>query len=421
MTADAAIALLGAVLGQSAPDAPAPRAQPELMPYLASTNLYGSTCLQEDALIQGDPLSAAAQAAKTMLAGHGVNYAIWQSYDFVAMSGTLPGTRDVLNYYSFNSYLTWNVFETDELSGSAGWLTVGGSAGTGFGYDGNSETAQANMGVIGYPLGSDYGDMAFLYQLAWQQSFLRGQLVVTVGLIDPEMYLDLNTYANNQYNQLINYEFVNPASLPWSYNSLGAVVQWQPTEWFYAMLASAANNTAAGQSPFTGLSAGDWTTTLELGLIGEDVLGMGRGVCRVLPFFGTTGGTGGGGVLVNVEQELGKDSPFGAFVRAGFTGEALGAVQGATSTVGGGLVLSGPSESPLLKTQQAYFALGAYWLEAPPGALARQDEYGLEVTYVVQLTETLTLQPDVQVILGPSGNPDADATAMFTLQLTYTW
>ena len=137
-----------------------PTTQPTLMPYLATVNLYGDSCTQAGALVTGDPLSAAAQSVKTALAQYGVNYAIWQSYDFVAMSGTLGDTKDVLNYYSFNSYLTWNIFQTDELGGSAGWLTVGSSAGTGLGYDGDEQTAQGNMGTLGFPLGTDFGQSA---------------------------------------------------------------------------------------------------------------------------------------------------------------------------------------------------------------------------------------------------------------------
>ena len=398
-----------------------PKTQPTLMPYLATVNLYGDTCLQTDAVITGDPISNAAQSVKTALAQYGVNYAIWQSYNFVAMSGTLDNTKDVLNYYSFNSFLTWNIFQTDELGGSAGWLTVGGSAGTGLGYDGNTETAQANLGVIGFPLGTDYGESAFLYQLAWQQSFMAGQVVVTMGLIDPEMYMDLNTYANNQYNQLINYEFINPATLPWSYNSLGVVVQWQPVDWFYAMFASAANNTVSGASPVQDISSDDWTNTFELGFIGKDVFGLGPGVIRALPFFGTTRGETGSGIMINLEQKLGKESPLGMFMRAGFTNDALGTVQGAKSSFATGFVLNGPTESALLKTQQAYFAGGFYWLEAPFPTTAHENEYGFELTYVMQLTETLTLQPDIQVILDPANNPDTDSVLMFTMQLTYTW
>ena len=142
------------------------------------------------------------------------------------------------------------------------------------------------------------------------------------------MYLDLNTYANNQFNQLMNYEFVNPATLPWAYNALGVVVQWQPVNWFYAMFASSANNTVYGASPVQGISSDDWTNTFELGLIGEDVLGLGPGTLRVLPFFGTSKGETGAGIAINLEQKLSKSAPLGMFMRAGFTNDALGAVQG---------------------------------------------------------------------------------------------
>ena len=50
-----------------------------------------------------------------------------------------------------------------------------------------------------------------------------------------------------------------------------------------------------------------------------------------------------------------------------------------------------------------------------------QNEYGLEISYVLQLTETMTLQPDIQVIFDPTNNPQSDAVAMFTFQVTYTW
>ena len=398
-----------------------PKEQPKLMPYLANVNLYGDSCLQKDAVISGDPLSIAAEGVKKAMAGYGINYAIWQSYNFVAMSQTLPDTKDVLNYYSFNSYLTWNIFQSSDLSGTSGWLTIGASAGTGLGYDGDDQTAQKSLGVVGFPLGTDFGQAAYLYQLAWQQSFLAGQLVVTAGMLDQEMYMDLNTYANNQYNQLINYEFINPATLPWSYNALGVVVQWQPVNWFYAMLGSAANNTPYGQSPFVDVSFEDWTTTVELGLVSEDTFGLGKSVYRVLPFYGTSKGVSGGGVLFNMEQQLGKNGPLGLFMRAGTTNNALGAVQGATTSVAGGLVLNGPTEWTLLKTQQAYFAAGFYWLEAPYPTVAHQNEYGLEISYVLQLTETMTLQPDIQVIFDPADNTQSDAVAMFTFQVTYTW
>ena len=398
-----------------------PAKPPEMMPYLASVNLYGCTCLQENAAVMGDPLSLAAQAVKTELAKVGINYAIWQSYDFVAMAGTLPGKQSTLNAYTFNSYLTWNVFQSDEASGTSGWLTVGASASSGLGVDLNQQTPSTSLGLIGYPEGAFYGQTAYLYQLAWQQSFLDGKFVATVGFMDPEVYMDLNTFSNNQYNQLLNYEFINPSTIPWSFNALGVVLQWQPVDWFYAMFGSLANNTASGQDPFKDLSGDDWTNTFELGLIADDMLGLGRGVYRVLPYWGSYGGESGSGVLLNVEQKLGKDVPFAAFVRTGYTGGGLGKVQNGQANVSCGLVLDGPTESPLMRADQAYFAAGFYWLRAAAPTVARQDEYGLEFTYVYQLTQTMTLQPDLQFVFGPANNPDSDTETMFTLQVNMTW
>jgi porin len=398
-----------------------PSKAPTMAPYLATVNLYGDQCLQSGALVTGDPLSIAAQAVKTELAKVGITYAIWQSYDFVAMSGTLPGKDDVLNYYSFNSYLMWNVFQSEDLSGTSGWITVGASAGTGLGADATEENAWTNLGLIGYPVGTEYGQQAFLYQLAWQQSFFDGTFVATVGFMDPEVYMDLNVYSNNQYNQLLNYEFINPSTVPWSFNALGVVLQWQPVDWFYAMFGSLANNTISGQSPFTGLSSDDWTNTFEFGLIVPDALGLGRAVYRVLPYWGNHRGEAGSGVLLNVEQQLGRDNPCGVFVRTGYTGGGLGAVQNGEASAAFGLVFDGPSASPLLRTEQAYFAAGAYWLRAADPNAVNRDEYGVELTYVLQLTETLTLQPDLQFVFDPAYNADEDFQTVFTMQLNLVW
>jgi len=399
-----------------------PAEQPKLMPYLASTTLYGDQCLQQGALIAGDPLSLAAQAVKTELAKYGVNYAIWQSMSYSAMSGVLPGKDGNLGYYSFNSYLTWNIFQSDDLSGTAGWLTLGASAGTGLGTDAGEQNVATNIGVVGFPVGTEYGQQAFLYQCAWQQSFLDGQLVATVGFMDPEVYMDLNTYSNNQYNQLMNYEFINPSTIPWSFNALGAVIQWQPVDWFYAMFGSLANNTASGRSPFQGISSDDWSNTFELGLIAEEMLGMGRAVYRVLPYWGSYGGETGSGVLLNVEQQLWKGGPAGVFVRTGYTGGGLARVQNGRANFSAGLVFDGPSESALLRTEQAYFAAGFYWLQAAdPGTSGKEDEYGAELTYVFQLTETMTLQPDLQFVWDAVDNPDNDFNTVFTMQVNYVW
>ena len=398
-----------------------PTEPPRMMPYLAQANLYNSDCLREGALVEHDPVSEAAQAVKTALAGIGINYAFWQSYTFAGQSGSVQGRRDVFNYYSANFYGTWAIFSSDEMGGTAGWLTAAASAGTGLGYDANDESPKASAGTLGFPMGVDYGDQVFLFQLAWQQSFLDGQLVVTAGYLDQENYMDLNTYANNQYNQLQNYEFVTPSVFPISFQSMGAVVQWQPVDWFYFMCCTAANNTQPRQSPFEGVSLDDWTSVFEFGYVYEDLLGLGPGVFRAEPYYATVEGSGGAGLVFNVEQKLGKDLPLGCFARAGWGNPNVAKLGGTQAMFAGGLVLSGPTPTTFFKGEQAYLAGGFWWLESAQPATLGQSEYGFELTYVLQLTPTLTLQPDLQVMLDPVDNPTSDAVIEMTVQLNMTW
>lgn len=108
-------------------------------------------------------------------------------------------------------------------------------------------------------------------------------------------------------------------------------------------------------------------------------------------------------------------------MRTGYTGGGLGGVQNGEANFSAGLVFDGPGNSPLLRTEQAYFAAGFYWLRAADPAAVNRDEYGLELTYVIQLTETLTLQPDFQLVFDPAYNAGEDTQAIFTMQLNYVW
>jgi porin len=398
-----------------------PTEQPRMMPYLASANLYGSECLQSGALVEKDPVSDAAQAVKTALAAYGINYGLWQSYDFVGVTGAQSGTRSTFNYYSMDFYGTLNVFSTDEMGGTAGWLTFAASAGSGLGYDAEFQGPRQSIGAQGYPLGVDYQQDIFVAQLAWQQSFLDGELVVTAGFLNQEYYLDLNTYANNQYNQLLNYEFVTPSLLPWSFQSMGVVVQWQPTEWFYAMWGSAANNTPQSKPAFENLSSDNWTNTFEVGLIAEDFLGLGPGIYRAVPFVATVNGSTGAGVVFNVEQRLGKEGALAVFGRGGFGNPNVTQLGGTEASFAGGVVLLGPTDAAFFRGQQAYLAAGFYWLDSALQGTPNSQEYGFELTYVLQVTPTVTVQPDLQVILDPTFNAEHDTAVALTLQLNVVW
>ncbi len=398
-----------------------PKETAEIMPYLAASNQVGGDCLHQGALFDGDPVSNAAQAVKNAFAEYGINYAIWQAYDFSALSHALPGRQRTLNAWGVQVTTRTNIFSSDELTGTNGWLILGANAGIGLGVDANVQTPQTNIGAQGQTLGSLYGDSIYLTQCAWQQSFFDGTLLAMGGMLDPEYVCDLNTYSNNPYNQLLNNEFINQATMPWTCQSLAVVVQWQPIESFYAIWALAQNNLPPGGDAFNMLSWDDMTTMFEFGLIDPEFLGMGRGVLRVLPYGATVDGQGGFGCDFNVEQQLWKDGPLGIFCRAGFGNPDVTIQGGARTQVSGGLVLAGQTDEVFMKSDQAYLAGGVYWMQAADPLALHPQEWGFELTYVFQLTQTVTLQPDLQFVLNPLYNTSASNAAVFTLQVNCTW
>ena len=45
----------------------------------------------------------------------------------------------------------------------------------------------------------------------------------------------------------------------------------------------------------------------------------------------------------------------------------------------------------------------------------------METVYAMQLTPTIKIQPDLQVIWNPAFNPDHDQAVVFQLQLVLAW
>jgi porin len=395
-----------------------PAREPALAPYLASVNQYGAECLQAGALVPADPVSDAAQWVKTELARHGITYRLDNSCTFAAMSNVARG-QNTLSYCNMQLLANWVLFDTPDLGGTAGWLVFQANAGVGLGFELREQSPQQNIGTVTWP---NYGwvtSSAYISQVGWAQSFLGGELVVSAGMLDPTIPLDANTYANNQYGQLMNWAFVNSQVLPYAFGSLGAIVQWQPAPWFYAMVATGANNTPSGRPPWYALSGANWTTLGELGFVSEDTFGLGKGVARLQPFVATVQGDVGGGVALNVEQRLGRDQPLALFGRMGVGSPETARVNGARAQVAGGVALMGSGSAAVDKDAVDYLAMGFAWTRVDAPAV-HENECVLELTAVRNLTPTLAIQPDVQVIWDPAYGP-ADVNVVFQLQLVFIW
>ena len=212
--------------------------------------------------------------------------------------------------------------------------------------------------------------------------------------------------------------------LPLSYNNLGLNLQYQPSDWGYLMLGTGANNQGPGHSPFNNLGFDNWSYLLEFGLTPGNVLGLGPGVYRFQPFVATVDGVTQPGVGLNVQQQLGTNSPFAWFGRFGVGGSRV-TLDGAAAQVATGIAMKAPLQYTGLfpKLSSDYAGVGFIW--SRPSALiepvAHRNEYGLESMYVLQLTPLTSIQPDLQFIWNPAGNAAAEYNIVFQLQLNLTW
>src|SRR4029434_1573318 len=118
-------------------------------------------------------------------------------------------------------------------------------------------------------------------------------------------------------------------------------LQWQPSDFWYLLFGSGANNQAPGSSPFVGLSFENWSYLFELGLTPKNVFGLGPGVYRLQPFVATVGGPTQGGWEWKMQQQLGETSPFACFGRFGIGGSRV-TLDGAKAQAAGGFVMQAP-------------------------------------------------------------------------------
>jgi porin len=400
-----------------------PPTPPVLMPYLANLDEYGNTAIQPGAVFATDPLSQGAQAGKYALSSAGLRYSFYQSLTLVSMTDVASGAS-ALQYYTATFFGKWAVTEVTD-AGRSGWLSTEVNVQQGLSPVSRTQSPQGNLGTVVNPQATVFGPNGiWLSELAWQQSLLDGQLVLLAGQVDQSNYLDANTYANNSQGQFLNSAFVNSQVLPFSFNNLGFNLQYQPSKFWYVMLGAGANNQAPGQTPFDNLGFHNWSYLVELGLTPKNVLGLGPGAYRLQPFVATVSGATQTGVGLNLQQQLGTNSPFAWFGRFGVGGNQV-TLGGAAAQAATGLVMQAPLQHAGLFPRLSNDYLGAGFVWSRPSAVmqpvAHANEYGFEALYVLQLTPLASLQPDLQVVWNPANNPNAEHAVVFQLQLNLTW
>jgi hypothetical protein len=399
-----------------------PAIQPRVMPYLASFDEHGNTALRPGALWSFVPLDALVQGGKYWLGEHGLRYSLEQGFTGVGMSEVKEGSRS-LGFYTFDLKAKWAVLDSPG-EGTAGWISTQVEAKSGFGGAGTTQSPASNLGTL-TEANDDWSSVngVRVPELAWQQSVRDGEAVVVAGIVSQRNYLDGNAAAHTARGEFMNSALVHSQVLPLAEYNVGLNLQWQPKDEWYAMLGVSAGNAPAGQAPWTDFSWDHWSMVGEFGYAPNDFLGLGSGVYRVQPFVAEKGGPTQAGLCFNLQQDLGPRSPFAWFGRFGFGGSDVAA--GASAQVGTGFVMQAPLKHAGLAPKLSNDLLGVGLVWSQPSETTKtvyhENEYILETFYTLQLTPTMKLQPDLQVVWNPAFNRDAGPALVAQIQFDLAW
>lgn len=402
-----------------------PASPQRFMPYLDSLFVPGNTCAEPCAFIDSDPISTSAQRVKTMLSGIGLQYSAVASYNYAHIAPA-PGNRQQ-HFSAFNLQASGKWFLAKSRNNSQGiFLSFEADWGIGADFSERNGGVQNSLGTLSQPQSSlRGGNGVFLPELALGYSTLNGKWVGMVGTLDASNYLDQNAYAASWHGNLTNSAFGSNPCLPLEWGNWGYLTAWQPTDNFYAMYVTTGCNGQINQNPFRNISSNHWVHVGELGFIFDDSWGMGPGTYRLQYALTRNDGATGDGIACNIQQQLGRNSRLGFFARCGYMDSDAASVTGVRSTVATGLVLQAPFTSSGWGSRHNndQIGLGFLWLRAGGSErpYTHQDEYGLELSAVVQLTPTFYLQPDVQYIFNPIHADSRDNALVFQLQGVFSF
>ncbi len=397
-----------------------PAAPPHFMPYLDGLFVPGNTCVEPGAPVKDDPLSSGAQAAKSMASRIGLQYTLTLSANYTGLAPRPSSRRS--DFMAFNNQMTGSWFLARSADNERGvFLSFEADWGQGANYNERRQSAQQSLGSLSNPQGSNRGgNGVFIPNLALGYSHWNGRWVSLVGTIDMSNFLDQNAYSANWSGNLTNESFNYNPCLPMQWANWGYVTAIQPTKDWYLLYASSGCDTKVNHNPFPDMDHTSWVHMAEVGLIREDAFGLGPGTYRLLFTLSHADHHEGVGGAINVQQQLGRKSRVGFFSRCGFMGDEAARFTGVRAAATAGLVLQAPFSSKGWGSaaNNDQVALGFLWERAAgtERPYEHKDEYGLELSAVVQVTPTFFLQPDVQCILNPVHEADEACSLVFQLQ-----
>ena len=362
----------------------APRRTPEPAPHL-------------------DALSKLAQQVKHDLEAHGItqDLDVGVIYQHANPNGAPTEDESTATWQSVGD---WALTEPADGEGTfyLSWIAFGAK---GLGHDTDDGNLSGLIGSISDLNSTDWPNAAIVDELALKYVSADGTRTVSAGKVDLSYHFDTNRAANDGYTQFMAFSLVNNISIP--FPGFGSTGVWGRLDDGdrYLLLGVADSAMFKAVAPWEEMD-GSWYELAELGFHYE-AESLGKGTLRVNPWHNHLYGEDGWGLGVNLDQELGSEKHLG-FFRAG-AGD--GDVTPVRRFLSGGVGLTGLFDRP-----DDTLGIGASWSD-PAQDNGTRAETLIETYYAFQLTPTVSLTPDVQVVFHPSGDRDSDRVVVAGLRL----
>lgn len=304
---------------------------------------------------------------------------------------------------------------------------------------GESPSTRGWVGDLFWVNGAEVGDRPIdIHEFAYEQALLDDKLRFRVGKICMSCYFDTNEYAYDTTENFLNYGLNNAPNIPFpgfAFGTLGVQLIYTPSELFYIQAgvtdADAEFNETGFQTAFHGpdnvfsMYEIGWTPTFAARggkLPGHYRLGFWHDPRPKEVWFNDLGGlrrtvptkSGDFGVYLNIDQAVFQENPaleddtqgLGIFLRYSYAGGDVNFIEHFWST--------GFQYTGLIPTRDDDVwgfgvAQGLLSGDLESTGLSPHRETAFETYYLVQVTEWMTVTPDLQWILRPGGFDGPDA------------
>jgi len=274
----------------------------------------------------------------------------------------------------------------------------------------NGTASQIGLAGVTYPTLSDIGGR--LTNLYWKQNLNQNRLEIIAGMIDTTDWVDLYALAS-PWTGFSNFVFATGnASIPVPDDAaLGAYVNAMLTDNLY-IIGGFADSNADSTDPFEGFDTfgdGEFFKTIELGWVTSpdrfyfDNTHVTYWHADEREVAGVSSGWG-----VNFSFAHAFNDKWMPFVRAGYADDGGSLLQ---KTVSAGLGYHWGTNNSLL-------GLGFNWGQPNEDTFGPDldDQYTTELFCRLQVMKNLQVTPDIQYIIDPARNPEADHSWVFGLR-----